>query len=141
MLSLWKPLSAERDLEWMLRDFAFPGFARSAAPAAYPAADVVETKSGIEIRLDMPGLDAKDIHVNVDNGVLTVSAERKLAREEKDERRHRSEVAYGVVRRSFTLSTKLDASHIAAKYENGVLTLTLPKREEAKPRQIEVKAA
>ena len=99
----------------------------------------VETADAISVRMDLPGHDAKDIHVNVENDVLTVRSERKTETQEKGETLHRSERSYGLYTRSFVLPAPVDAQKAEARYENGVLSVTLPKREDAKPRSIDVR--
>jgi|SRR5579859_2659365 len=115
-----------------------------AAPAPFgasvggPSADVLETENAYRVQIDLPGVEQKDIEVKIDGGILTVKAERKPDGEEKSESYLRSERSYGVLTRSFSLPEEVDASKVEAKHLNGVLTLTLPKREEAKPRTINV---
>jgi HSP20 family protein len=115
-------------------DLALPNLA-----AAAPAADVVETKDAIVVRLDLPGHKSDDIQLKVENDVLTVEAERKLS-ERNGETFHRSERLAGRSVRSFTLPAGVDTARTEATYVDGVLEITLPKREEAKPRTIQVKA-
>ena len=101
--------------------------------------DIKEDKERIVVTADVPGMEQKDITVNVDNGMLTISGERKFNDEENQEQYHRVERAYGRFSRSFQLSNTTDTTNISATYTNGVLEVTLPKREEAKPRSIKVK--
>lgn len=101
--------------------------------------DIREDENRIVIKADVPGMEQKDIQVNVDNGRLTISCERKFEDEEHKENYHRVERAYGQFSRSFQLPNTTDAGNIGASYKNGVLEVTLPKREEAKPRAIQVK--
>ena len=101
------------------------------------AADVHENDTHLTFRLDMPGVDDKDIQVNVENGTLYVRAERKLA--ETKDNVLRAERAHGVVTRAFALPPTVDPAKCDASYERGVLTLSFAKREESKPRSIEVK--
>ncbi|MBF0626390.1 MAG: Hsp20/alpha crystallin family protein [Magnetococcales bacterium] len=100
--------------------------------------DILETEEQVVIRADVPGMEQKDIKVNVDNGRLSISGERNFADEERREDYHRVERAYGRFSRTFQLPGTTHVEGIQAKYANGVLEVTLPKREEAKPRQIEV---
>jgi HSP20 family protein len=103
-----------------------------------PATDIYETESGVTLQVDLPGHDPKSIGVKVEKGVLTLRSERK-ADEKAKEGARRLERNFGVYTRSFKLPDTVDASNVVARYENGVLTLTLPRKEEAKPRVIEVK--
>ncbi len=108
---------------------------RSAIPA-----DVVETDEEIRCTLELPGLKPEDIEVTVENNILTVSGEKKYERTEGDEARgsYHQERRYGRFDRSFILPRNVDTAHVAAGYENGVLTITLPRTEESKPRRVQV---
>ena len=119
-------------------DFALPAVGWAAQFQSGPAADVVETANEIFVLLDLPGQKSEEIQIKVDKDVLTVEAERKLDRGKEGETYHRSERSTGKLVRSFTLPTNVDATRTEAKYEAGVLKITLPKREEAKPRTIQV---
>ena len=103
-----------------------------------PATDIYETESGVTLQVDLPGHDPKSIEVKVEKGVLTLRSERKADVNAKEGAR-RLERGFGVYTRSFKLPNTVDTSNVGARYENGVLTLTLPRKEEAKPRVIEVK--
>jgi HSP20 family protein len=104
-----------------------------------PPCDVYETDKEIVVRAELPGLKKEDVFVSVESNVLTIRGERKFAEEVKREDFHRVERSYGEFLRSFTLPTYIDANKILAEFNDGLLTVTLPKREEAKPKQIEVK--
>jgi HSP20 family protein len=104
-----------------------------------PACDIFEDNEALTLRFELAGVDPKDVDVRFENGVLTLRGERKLAREDKKENYHRIELAYGSFTRSFSLPTLVDAEKILAESKNGVLTVTLPKKAEAKPRPITVK--
>jgi HSP20 family protein len=106
-----------------------------------PAADVVETSGGFEVSLDMPGVDPKAIQIQVEDDVLTVQAARRQAPAPKDGSVHRCERPTGSFFRSFSLPGSVDGAKVEARYDAGVLTVSLPKREEAKPRTIQVKVA
>ncbi|MBF0609562.1 MAG: Hsp20/alpha crystallin family protein [Magnetococcales bacterium] len=101
--------------------------------------DIHEDKNQIVLQADLPGMELKDIHVNLENSLLTISGERKFSNEVKKENYHRVERAYGHFSRSFQLPPSADQGNINASYNNGVLQVTIGKREEAKPRAIEVK--
>lgn len=103
-----------------------------------PATDIYETESGVTLQVDLPGHDPKAIEVKVEKGVLTLRSERKAEPAAK-ERAKRLERGFGVYTRSFKLPDTVDANNVQARYEHGVLTLTMPRKEEAKPRVIEVK--
>jgi HSP20 family protein len=106
-----------------------------------PAVDIFEDSDGIHVRADLAGVKPEDIKVNVENNVLTVSGERKLESSVKRDEFHRVERFYGSFSRSFALTDEVDNENVDAKYEQGVLTVTLRKRPAAKRRAIEVKAA
>lgn len=106
--------------------------------AFVPPVDIYEDEHGIQLKLEAPGIDEKDLDIKVENNVLTVSGERKLEKEEKEENFHRVERRYGSFIRSFTLPNTVDTENIHADYEHGVLKIRLAKRAEAKPKQIKV---
>ena len=106
-----------------------------------PAVDIYESENELVLKADVPDVDLKDINVNVENQTLTVSGERKFEKEEGNKGYHRIERAYGSFSRSFAVPGVYDLEHIAASYKNGVLTVKLPKKEAAKPRQIKIEAA
>ena len=100
--------------------------------------DIREDENSIVVKADVPGMEQKDINVKVDNGMLTISGERTFSDEEHKDKYHRVERAYGRFSRSFQMPNTTDPENISATYKNGVLEVTLPKREEAKPRSIQV---
>jgi HSP20 family protein len=104
-----------------------------------PACDIYETGKAIFIKAELPGLKKEEVNVSVENNVLTISGERKFVEETGRDNYHRVERAYGEFIRSFTLPQFVDAPRITAEFKEGILVLTLPKREEAKPKQIEVR--
>jgi HSP20 family protein len=107
-----------------------------------PPADVVETENDIRVMVELPGVRLEDIQVDLENNVLTVSGEKKEERREGDERDvwHLSERRYGRFSRSFVLPRDVEADKIEARYENGVLYLTIPKTEQARRRRIEIRS-
>ncbi len=104
-----------------------------------PLVDIYEREGNIELKAELPGVDPKDVDVRVENNVLTLRGERRIDKEVKRESYHRVERAYGSFSRSFTLPSMVDTEKIKAEFKDGVLHLTLPKKEEAKPRQISIK--
>ena len=104
-----------------------------------PAVDVRESKDALELTAELPGLEPKDVEVSVENGLLTLKGSRSFEKATDGETYHRVERAYGSFERSFNLPTNVDAEKVRAVYRHGVLHLTLPKREEAKPRSIAIK--
>jgi HSP20 family protein len=127
-------LSAEVDR--IVKDLAAPADGWSGY-GLRPPADVVETEAAFVVRLDLPGHDAKAIQIQVENDVLTVQSERKIAQVE-GETAHRSERSAGTYLRSFALPKSVDGGRVEATYQDGVLAVTLPKRDDARPRTIAV---
>ncbi len=107
--------------------------------AFLPAADIYEDEKKIMLKLEVPGIEEKDLDVSVENNTLTVKGERKFEKEEKEENFHRIERRYGSFYRAFTLPSTVDTENIAAGYNAGVLKLELKKKPEAQPKQIKVK--
>ena len=103
-----------------------------------PPVDIYEDEHSIQLKLEVPGIDEKDLDIRVENNVLTVSGERKFEKEEKEENFRRVERRYGSFSRSFTLPNTVNTDDIQAEYTNGVLNVRLAKRAEAKPKQIKV---
>jgi len=106
-----------------------------------PAVDIFEEQDAIRIVAELPGVKADDVRISIEGSLLTISGEKKQVAEERTEHVHRYERCYGAFERSFTIPTTIDADHIKAAYEDGVLTVALPKVERAKPRQISVEAS
>jgi HSP20 family protein len=103
-----------------------------------PPVDIYEDEHSIQLKLEVPGIDEKDLDIRVENNVLSVSGERKFEKEEKEENFRRVERRYGSFSRSFTLPNTVSTEDIQAEYTNGVLNIRLAKRAEAKPKQIKV---
>src|SRR5262245_3398534 len=103
-----------------------------------PSVDIYEHGGNLVLKAELPGVDAKDVDVRVENNVLTLRGERKLDNEVKQENYHRVERSYGSFSRSFTLPNVVDTDKIKAEFKDGVLQLVLPKKEEAKPKQIAI---
>jgi HSP20 family protein len=141
MLTLWRTTHAlpslAAEVNRLMNDVALatPAFT---ATGLRPPADVLETAQAYQITLDMPGVDPTSIKLSVEKDVLQVSAERRLTTLPTGEELLLSERAFGTLARSFELPTGIDATRVEARYEAGVLTVTLPKREETKARTIPV---
>jgi HSP20 family protein len=106
-----------------------------------PACDIFEDGDGVTVRFELAGVDPKDVDIRFENGMLTMRGERKLEKEEKKDAYHRIEMQYGSFSRSFSLPGTVDVEKIRAESKNGVLTVSLPKKAEAKPRPIQVKVS
>jgi HSP20 family protein len=144
----WEPF---RDLMGLqermnrLFDESFRGIGRGGADDDWalggswaPAVDIYHQDSNIVLKAEVPGMDPKDVDIRVENNVLTLRGERKFDESVKKENYHRVERTYGSFTRSFTLPNVVDTSNIKAEYKDGVLRVTLPTKEEAKPRQISI---
>jgi HSP20 family protein len=103
-----------------------------------PSVDIFETEHELVVKADLPDVDPKDLDIRVENNILTIRGERKFEKKVSEDKYLRVERAYGSFSRSFSLANTVNAEAIKADYQNGVLTLTIPKREEAKPKQIKV---
>lgn len=108
------------------------------AGAFVPPVDVYEDEKSIRLKMEVPGIDEKDIDIHLENNLLTVGGERKMESETKEENYHRIERSYGSFSRSFTLPTTVNPEDVKASYAKGVLTINLGKRAEARPKQIKV---
>ena len=140
----WDPFrevnSLQNRVNSLLRDLSSEN--ETVATAGFvPPVDIYEDEKKVVIKLEVPGIEEKDLQVSVENHSLTVRGERKFESEEKEENFHRIERRYGSFYRSFTLPTTVDTENVEANYAAGVLRLELNKKAEAQPRQIKVKAA
>jgi len=104
-----------------------------------PAVDVAEREDGYEVNVELPGVDKDDVKITVQDNVLTIRGEKKQEKESKDSDYRRVERSYGSFQRSFALPTSVRHDKVDASYKDGILTIALPKADEAKPKQIEVK--
>lgn len=108
------------------------------ASAWSPQVDVYEDADGIKVHADIPGVDQKDLEIQVVNNTLSIRGERRLANEEKKENYHRIERMYGSFSRSFLLPDYADTEKVDASFKNGVLEVSIPKKAEKKPKQIKI---
>ena len=140
----WRPfgelssLRREMDKLWN-RSLGESPFARTFTESWLPSVDISETKDNFVVKAELPGLEAKDVNVSISGDVLTIKGEKKGKEEEKDEHYHRVERYSGSFQRVFRLSSGVKADKIEATFDKGVLKVTLPKVEEAKKKEIEVK--
>ena len=104
-----------------------------------PAVDIVENDGAYVVRAELPGVNKDDVKITVENDILTIKGEKKNEKESKENQFTRIERSYGSFQRSFTLPSSVESGKIEASFENGILTVTVPKAEEVKPKQIEVK--
>ncbi len=136
MLSRWDPSQIQEDVARFFGDRREVHAGESVGWT--PACDIYENDEGIALRFDLSGVEPKDVDIRFENNVLTLRGERKLEREGSRENYHRVEMPYGTFTRSFSLPGTIDAEKIGADSKNGVLTVHLPKRAEAKPKSIKV---
>ena len=106
-----------------------------------PSVDILETENDLVLKADVPGVELKDIDIQIENGTLTLKGERKFEQESQNKGYHRLERSYGSFVRYFTLPDTVDAEKVHAAYNNGVLTVTLPKKEIAKSRTVKVQVS
>jgi len=140
----WDPFrNLRRDMTRLLWDLSPARANRDEAPLGLwsPAIDVYEKDGSVVLTAELPGVEAKDVQLSVENDVLTLSGERKLDREVKEDAFHWREIAQGSFSRSFTLPSRIDRDKIAASFKDGVLTVTVPLAAEARPKQIEIQTA
>lgn len=143
MLSRWDPLrDLQRMQDEMGRLFDDRLTTRSGESVGWtPSVDIFEDEEGVALRFELAGVDPKDVDIRFENGVLTLRGDRKLEREDKRDNYHRVELSYGTFTRSFSLPGTIDAEKIKAESKNGILTVMLPKKPEAKPKSIQVKVS
>jgi|SRR5580658_7435502 HSP20 family protein len=126
-------------LNRLFRDSQGPEGQETLTTTAFaPPVDVYEDEHGVTLKIDVPGIDEKDIDVRIENKTLTVHGERKFEKEEKEENYRRVESQYGSFTRTFTLPDSVDQESVQADYDKGVLKIKLAKKAEAKPKQIKV---
>lgn len=123
---IWRPFESTTEENWSMMTWA-------------PSCDVYETENEIVVKADLPEVRKEDIKVSLDNNVLTIRGERKFEEDTMKENYHRVERRYGEFMRSFTLPTFADPTRITADYKDGALRVTIAKREETKPKTVEVK--
>jgi len=117
-------------LDWQYRD--------SVSASWVPPVDIFEEKDAIRIVAEVPGVRPQDVKISLEGNVLTVHGQKQQQAEERTERVHRYERTYGEFERTFSLPSSVDANKISASYEHGLLTIMLPKAEQARPREIQV---
>lgn len=143
----WEPVreltSLQNEMNRLFNTFfdtptAGQGASNGGARRWIPAMDLIETDDHFVLKADLPGLDERDVSIEVEDNVLTVSGERTAEHEDKREGYVRVERSYGTFRRSLTLPEGVDAEGIAASFDNGVLEVRIPKPEERKPRKVAI---
>jgi HSP20 family protein len=141
-ISRWEPFRVGSTLQEQVNRLFSDVLDRSGEESSLtswaPAVDIYETEHELVVKADLPDVDAKDLDIRVENNILTIRGERKFEKKVNEENYLRVERAYGAFSRSFSLANTVNSEAIKADYQSGVLTLTVPKREEAKPKQIKV---
>ena len=143
ILTRWDPFREFNTLQDRMNRLFRDSFGESreealTTTAFAPPVDVYEDEHNVTLKIEVPGIEEKDIDVRIENNTLTVHGERKFEKEEKEENYRRVERQYGSFTRSFTLPNTVDTENVQANYEKGVLKIKLAKRAEAKPKQIKV---
>src|ERR1700691_3671362 len=143
VLTRWEPFrefnTLQDRLNRLFRDSVAADQDQSLTTSTFaPAVDVYEDQHNVTLKIEVPGIDEKDIDVRIENNTLTVHGERKFEKEEKEENYRRVERQYGSFTRTFTLPNTVDQESVQADYEKGVLKIKLAKKAEAKPKQIKV---
>jgi HSP20 family protein len=140
----WDPfrevVALQNRVNSLFRDFQ-EGDSPLTTASFVPAVDVYEDAKKVTLKLEVPGIEEKDLDIRVENNTLTVKGERKFEKEEKEENFHRIERRYGSFYRAFTLPSTVDTENVQASYNAGVLKLDLTKKPEAQPKQIKINVA
>jgi HSP20 family protein len=140
-MTRWSPVSelAALEIDRLNRMFETAFNGETARGGFVPSVDIFETADQtVVVKVDLPAMKREDIAVRFENNVLTIEGERKVASDVTRDQFHRLERQYGAFRRSFTLPASVDASKVDASYQDGVLTVKLPRREDSKPKQIQI---
>ncbi len=144
-LTPWRPLNElsklRREMDRLWEDFFGEREVMTPEATWVPAVDVSETDDAIVVKAEVPGMDPKEIDISFSGDLLTIKGEKKQRTEEKKENYHRIETRYGAFSRTIRVPVQVDADKIEASYDKGVLKIVLPKKEEAKPKQIEIKTS
>ena len=142
----YDPFRELRSLQDEMNRLFMSNYSRSGSEEGFssgawnPQVDIFENKDQIVLEAELPGMKPEDVNISIENNVLTIHGERKFEKKDEKDNFHRVERSYGSFTRSFTLPPTVSSENANAEFENGVLRLTLAKREEAKPRRIEIKA-
>lgn len=137
----WDPFRELNTFDKGLTGFMGPRWEMPASTTAWnPAVDIFENENEIVIKAELPGMEAKDIELGLENNVLTIKGERRFEKETKEENYHRVEREYGRFNRSFSLSAAVKEDKITAEFRDGLLKIVLPKKEEVKSRLIKIAA-
>ena len=140
----WEPfrdlMTTQREFDRLFREAFSPvmGEGEVSTRTWAPPVDIYENGDNLVLKAELPGINPDDVEVRVEDNNLYLKGERKFEKEVKEENYHRVERVYGSFARTFSLPNSIDSDKVAANYKDGILTLTLPKREEAKPKTIKI---
>ena len=140
----WEPfrdlMTTQREFDRLFKEAFSPIFGEGELSTRTwaPPVDIYENENDIVLKAELPGVEPRDVEVRVEDSTLYLKGERKFEKETKEENYHRVERSYGSLARSFSLPNSISADKVKAEYKDGLLTLTLPKREEAKPKTIKI---
>ena len=134
----WRPMNELDDMSRLFDEMWRRSLRPQAGGAWYPAIDVKENENEYKLVAELPGMTKDDVKISVTDNIVTIRGEKKASHEEQNENWHQVERTYGAFERSFTLGTAVNASNVKARFESGVLTVILPKSEEARPREIRI---
>jgi HSP20 family protein len=135
--------SAQNQFDRFLREAFSPAFGAGEASTRTwaPPVDIYENGDNLVLKAELPGINPDDVEIRVEDNTLYLKGERKFEKEVKEQNYHRVERSYGTFTRTFSLPNSVDADKVAANYKDGVLTLTMPKKEEAKPKTIKIEVS
>jgi HSP20 family protein len=133
-------MATQRDFDRLFREAFSPVFGEGELSTRTwaPPVDIYENGDNLVLKAELPGIDPKDVEIRVEDNTLYLKGERKFEKEVKEQNYHRVERSYGNFTRSFSLPNSIDSDKVQAEYKDGILTLTMPKREEAKPKTIKI---
>ncbi len=140
----WEPfrdlMATQRGFDRLFREAFSPAFGEgeSSTRTWAPPVDIYENGDNLVLKAELPGVDAKDVEIRVEDSTLYLKGERKFEKEVNEQNYHRVERSYGTFTRSFALPNSIDSDRVSAEYKDGILTLTMPKKEEAKPKTIKI---
>lgn len=134
------PMAAQNQLERFLRETFSPvlGEEEASTRTWAPPVDIYENGESLVLKAELPGVNPDDVEIRVEDNTLYLKGERKFEKDVQEQNYHRVERSYGTFTRTFSLPNSIDADKVAANYKDGVLTLTMPKKEEAKPKTIKI---
>ena len=140
----WEPfrdlVATQRDFDRLFREAFSPMFGEGEVSTRTwaPPVDIYETDENLVLKAELPGIDPNNVEIRVEDNSLYLKGERKFEKEVKEQNYHRVERSYGTFTRTFSLPSSISADKVVANYKDGILTLTMPKREEAKPKTIKI---